>query len=312
MKKYISMTSVLRGQSVSRRDFLKGMVGSALSLSLAACAPQRDGGLPTQAATNNPGSLADEFGTAVTPYELITTYNNFYEYTTEKRRVYQLAKEILRSPWEITVGGLVRNPGVYDLDSLKKKFALEDRVYRMRCVEGWSKIVPWRGFPLLKWIELLQPTSDARFVRFETISASEKMPGIKDASYFPWPYTEGLTIEEAMHPLTLISTGIDGKDLLPQSGGPIRLVVPWKYGFKGIKSIVRMDFVDKMPTSFWMKAGPEEYGFYANINPAVPHRRWSQATEVLLTESTPRPTKKWNGYDQVASLYPNLDQAIWY
>lgn len=299
-------------QPISRRDFLKGMVGSSLTLALAACAPQGSSSAPTQSATSRVNSLSDEFGVAVTPYEMITTYNNFYEYSTSKRLVYQLAKEILRSPWEIAVGGLVKNPGVYDLDNLKKKFALEDRVYRMRCVEGWSKIVPWQGFPFQKWIELVQPASEARFVRFETVYAPEKMPGLKENSYFPWPYVEGLTIEEAMHPLTLISTGIDGKDLLPQSGGPLRLVVPWKYGFKNIKSIVKIDFVEKMPTSFWMKAGPEEYGFYANINPAVPHKRWSQATEVLLTETTPRPTRKWNGYDQVATLYPNQDQNIWY
>jgi len=296
---------------ISRRSFIKGVVGSVLTMGLSACFPE-ERNLPTQPAkVLNQNGLTDEFGEPITPFDVITTYNNFYEYSTNKRMVARLATEISTSPWEVTVGGLVKNPSTFDADNLKKQFELADRVYRMRCVEGWSKIVPWRGFPLSKLIEKIQPASEARFVRFETIFNPEKLPGQQEKS-FPWPYVEGLTMEEAMHPLTLIAIGIDGKDLLPQSGAPIRLVVPWKYGFKSIKSIVKIDFVDKMPTSFWMKAGPEEYGFYANVNPAVPHRRWSQATEVLVTDSTRRPTRIFNGYNQVSNLYPNQNEAIWY
>ena len=258
-------------------------------------------------ATPKPSSLSDEFGDPLNSYEDITKFNNFYEFTTNKTAVADLAMDFKTSPWTIQVGGLVNKPTTFDLDDIQKKFPQEDRIYRLRCVEGWSMVIPWLGFPLASMLDEVEPLSDAKYVRFETLYDPEQMAGQKNLSY-PWPYVEGLRLDEAMNGLTILSTGIYGKPLPPQSGAPVRLVVPWKYGFKSIKSIVKIDLVAEEPTSTWMAILPNEYGFYANVNPDVPHPRWSQATEQRIKESVRRPTLLFNGYEEeVAYLYEGLN-----
>jgi sulfoxide reductase catalytic subunit YedY len=211
----------------------------------------------------------------------------------------------------VEVGGLVNNPRTFDLDDFIK-FEQEERIYRMRCVEAWSMVIPWVGFPLKRLLEEVEPTSEANYVRFQTLLDEEQMPGLSNRS-FPWPYVEGLRMDEAMHDLTLMATGLYGKPLPPQNGAPIRLVVPWKYGFKSIKSVVKIELVREMPTSLWMAAGPSEYGFWANVNPEVDHPRWSQATERRIGENKRIDTLYFNGYaDEVAGLYDNLDDRKWY
>jgi sulfoxide reductase catalytic subunit YedY len=209
------------------------------------------------------------------------------------------------------VGGLVNNPKTFDLDDIRA-FEQEERIYRLRCVEAWSMVIPWNGFPLSKMLEIVEPTADAKYVRFETILDPDNMPGQK-SPWFKWPYVEGLRLDEAMHDLTFMATGLYGQDLLPQNGAPFRLVVPWKYGFKSIKSIVRIDLVDTMPTSLWMDSAPREYGFFANVNPEVDHPRWSQATERRIGELGRRKTLMFNGYaEQVAHLYDGMDLRVNY
>jgi sulfoxide reductase catalytic subunit YedY len=248
----------------------------------------------------------DELGEALTSYEAITNYNNFYEFTTDKGKVAEKAKGFQSSPWQVEVGGLVNNPRVFDLDDLVK-FTPEERIYRMRCVEGWSMVIPWLGFPLSKLLKEVDPKSEAKFVRFETLYDPERMHGQKSRHYV-WPYVEGLRMDEAMQDLTILSTGLYGEALLPQNGAPVRLVVPWKYGFKSIKSIVKIELVEEMPISLWMAASPREYGFYANVNPDVDHPRWSQATERRIGETGRRKTLYLNGYaDEVAHLYEGMD-----
>jgi sulfoxide reductase catalytic subunit YedY len=211
----------------------------------------------------------------------------------------------------VEVGGLVNKPRTFDLDDLLR-FDQEERIYRLRCVEAWSMVIPWVGFPLSKLLDEVEPTSQARYVRFETLLDTEQMPGQK-SPFYKWPYVEGLRMDEAMHDLTILSTGLYGQMLPPQNGAPIRLVVPWKYGFKSIKSIVRIDLVEEMPVSLWMAAAPNEYGFYANVNPAVNHPRWSQATERRIGEAGRRPTLFFNGYaDEVARLYDPVESREWY
>jgi sulfoxide reductase catalytic subunit YedY len=310
---------------LSRRRFLKGigaLVGE--SLFLAACGTQpslspsstpEPESSPTPGPTLSPTVPAnggtDELGNELTPFEGVTNYNNFYEFTTSKEGVAALAKGFKTSPWQVEVGGLVRQPRTFDIDDLNK-FAPEERIYRLRCVETWSMVIPWLGFSLSKLLAEVEPLSTAEYVRFETLYDPEQMPG-QNSSFYQWPYVEGLRIDEAMHDLTLLATGLYGKPLLPQSGAPVRLVVPWKYGFKSIKSIVKIDLVEEMPVSLWMAANPKEYGFYANVNPDVPHPRWSQATERRLGENKRVPTLFFNGYaDEVANLYDNLDSREWY
>ncbi|MCU0520865.1 MAG: protein-methionine-sulfoxide reductase catalytic subunit MsrP, partial [Anaerolineae bacterium] len=222
---------------------------------------------PTAAPIQSGGST-DELGNVLTPYEAVTGYNNFYEFTTSKERVAGLASHFVTSPWRLEVGGLVNKTRVFDLDDLRA-FEVEERIYRMRCVEAWSMVIPWVGFPLARLLSEVEPTSQARYVRFQTAMDEKSMPGL--FGRFPWPYVEGLRLDEAMHDLTLLATGVYGRDLPPQNGAPVRLVVPWKYGFKSLKSIVKIDLVEEMPTSFWMESGPAEYGFWANVNPEVPH-----------------------------------------
>ena len=302
---------------LSRRDFLKSMgilAGSAALL--AACKGKTPTAAPDSGtaadsamdgATPSAGATTDELGDPLNSYEDITHYNNYYEFTTDKERVAKLAEGYPTSPWEVSVGGLVNNPKTYNLDDLRK-FEIEERVYRLRCVEAWSMVIPWMGFPLNKLLAEADPKAEAKYVRFETINDPKGMPGLKSSPWYQWPYIEGLRVDEAMHDLTLMATGLYGKDLLPQSGAPLRLVVPWKYGFKSIKSIVKIDLVTEMPTSLWMAAAPNEYGFYANVNPEVDHPRWSQASERRLGELGRRETLMFNGYaDEVSSLYTGMD-----
>lgn len=284
----------------SRRRFLREGVLLAGAALLAACVPQTSQGSPSLALTPTP--LPDRPNT----YEEITNYNNFYEFSFSKEAVAKLSAGLVTSPWEVRVEGLVRNPGIYDLDKIRKMFDQEERIYRLRCVEGWSMVIPWVGFPLHKLLKIVEPTSEARFVQFTTLYDPQQMPGQKN-KMFEWPYVEGLRMDEAMHDLTILATGIYGKDLLPQNGAPIRLVVPWKYGFKSIKSIVKIELKADMPPTFWSEASPDEYGFYANVNPEVPHPRWSQSSERRIGESGRRPTLKFNGYDEVAPLYEGMD-----
>lgn len=303
----------------TRRQFMKGAAALAGGALLASCAPRAEETVMEESTAVSPTvpaevitavtasrPTADELGDPLNTFEQITNYNNYYEFTTEKEDVAKLAANFPTSPWQVEVGGLVNNPKTFDIDDLRA-FELEERIYRLRCVEAWSMVIPWIGFPLSKLLAAVEPTADAKFVRFETILDPENMPGQK-SPWFKWPYVEGLRLDEAMHDLTLMATGLYGKELLPQSGAPIRLVVPWKYGFKSIKSIVRIDLVDKMPVSLWMDSAPREYGFYANVNPEVDHPRWSQATERRIGELGRRETLMFNGYgEQVAHLYEGMD-----
>ena len=251
------------------------------------------------------GSLADELGDVVNEFKDITNYNNFYEFTVDKGRVAPMSKGFVTSPWSVDVGGLVDNPKTYTLEDIYG-FAQEDRVYRLRCVEAWSMVIPWRGFPLSALLDQVKPQSGAKYVRFETLYDPQNLPGQKGG--YNWPYVEGLRMDEAMHPLTLLGTGLYGENLPPQNGAPVRVIVPWKYGFKSIKSIVKIDLVEEMPTSLWMSAAPNEYGFYSNVNPNVNHPRWSQSRERRIGERGQRETLLFNGYeDQVASLYEGMD-----
>jgi sulfoxide reductase catalytic subunit YedY len=253
------------------------------------------------------GAQTDELGDALTPFDAVTGYNNYYEFSTDKEAVAPLAKNFVTSPWTVAVGGLVNKPKTYGVEELLAKFTQEERIYRLRCVEGWSMVIPWLGFPLANLLREVEPMSGAKYVRFETLHDPKRMPG-QNAGWYRWPYAEGLRLDEAMHPLTILSTGLYGKTLLPQNGAPIRLVVPWKYGFKSIKAIVKIDLVEEQPVSLWMAAAPNEYGFYSNVNPEVPHPRWSQAAERRIGELNRRPTLLFNGYaDEVAPLYAGMD-----
>jgi methionine sulfoxide reductase catalytic subunit len=295
-------------QYISRRDFLKAagiVTGSAL---LAACAPKASG------STVNVGKTPvlqtgekDELGDPANSFEDITNYNNFYEFSTDKEAVNPLSQDFVTEPWTVEVYGLVNKPQKYSIDDLLKKFPQEERVYRLRCVEAWSMVIPWNGFPLASLLKEVEPTSDAKFVRFETVLRPEQMPG-QTSPFYPWPYQEGLRLDEAMNDLTLLATGLYGQPMPNPDGAPIRLVVPWKYGFKSIKSIVKIELVAEQPTTLWSTVGPNEYGFYSNVNPDRPHPRWSQASERRIGELGRRQTLMFNGYgDQVASLYKGMD-----
>jgi len=247
-----------------------------------------------------------------TSYEDITHYNNFYEFSTDKRAVAVKAKGFATRPWTVTVEGLVHKPRVFDIDELLKVSPPEERVYRHRCVEAWSMVIPWVGFPLSKLLDEVQPMSQAKYVAFETLADPKQMPNVS-SDVLEWPYVEGLRLDEAMHPLTILATGLYGETLPPQNGAPLKLVVPWKYGFKGIKSIVRIKLVEDEPPTTWNIAGPGEYGFYSNVNPQVNHPRWSQARERRIGEFGLRDTLMFNGYgDQVASLYSGMDLKRYY
>jgi sulfoxide reductase catalytic subunit YedY len=240
--------------------------------------------------------------------EEIANYNNFYEFSTNKQAVASVAKNFVSSPWSVEVTGLANKPKTFAIEDLIKLGQPEERIYRHRCVEGWSMVIPWVGFPLNKLLKEVEPLSNAKFVEFVTIVDPKQMPNQKRGDVLDWPYVEGLRMDEALHPLTILATGLYGQTLLPQNGAPLRLVVPWKYGFKGIKSIVKIRLTEKQPQSTWNDAAPEEYGFYSNVNPKVDHPRWSQATERRIGEFGRRDTLMFNGYaDQVASLYDGMD-----
>ncbi|MEM1418214.1 MAG: protein-methionine-sulfoxide reductase catalytic subunit MsrP [Myxococcota bacterium] len=241
---------------------------------------------------------------ALTPETVAGTYNNFYEFSTNKEDVAPLSRSFTTRPWQVEVAGLVARPGTFDLDDLERTMPLEERVYRFRCVEAWSMTVPWTGFPLSALLERVEPRSEARYVRFVTASRPAEMPGLRNADWYPWPYHEGLRLDEARNELTLLATGIYGHALPPQHGAPVRLVVPWKYGFKSIKSIVRIELTAEEPPTFWHTLQPREYGFLANVDPEVPHPRWSQATERTIDTGARLPTRRYNGYERyVAGLY---------
>jgi sulfoxide reductase catalytic subunit YedY len=290
---------------LSRRRFMRGIGALAAStLVLGACGRPGAAEVPEDLQVS---AETDELGNSLNSYWQITNYNNFYEFTTDKEAVARLARDFKTSPWEVEVGGLVRNPKTYDPDDLRRAFGEEERIYRLRCVEGWSMVIPWNGFPLAALLKEVEPMAEAKYVRFETLYDPAQMPG-QNNQWYTWPYVEGLRLDEAMHDLTLLATGLYGKSLLPQNGAPIRLAVPWKYGFKSIKSIVKIELVKEMPLSLWMAAAPSEYGFYANVNPDVPHPRWSQATERRIGESGRRETLPFNGYaEEVAALYAGMD-----
>ena len=295
-------------QYLSRRDFLKAasiLSGSAL---LAACAPKSTGanvpGVPTPVI---PSGKKDERGDPANSFDDITNYNNFYEFSVDKEMVNPLSKDFTTKPWTVEVYGLVKNKKTYGIEDLLKKFPQEERIYRLRCVEAWSMVIPWNGFPLASLLKEVEPTSDAKYVRFETVDRPKEMPG-QNSPFYPWPYQEGLRLDEAMHNLTILATGLYGLPMPNPNGAPIRVVVPWKYGFKSIKSIVKIELVDKQPATLWDTVGPDEYGFYSNVNPNRPHPRWSQASERRIGELGRRETLMFNGYaDQVASLYQGMD-----
>jgi sulfoxide reductase catalytic subunit YedY len=301
---------------LNRRTFMRGGILAASAVATGALYRRLNGkSAPTvetktiEGLTAAPSSTANGFRVdePMTSFEGITHYNNFYEFTTNKDGVADESRGFQTAGWKIIVNGLVANRSVFDLDDLRKISPPEERVYRMRCVEGWSMVIPWAGFPLSKLLAKVEPLPEAKFVAFETLFDPDRMPG-QSKRILEWPYVEGLRLDEAMHPLTLLATGLYGRELPPQDGAPVRLVVPWKYGFKGIKSIVKMTLVPTMPPTSWNKFAPKEYGFYANVNPKVDHPRWSQADEQRIGEPTRRPTLMFNGYgEQVASLYEGMD-----
>ncbi len=294
-------------QYLSRRDFLKvaGIAtGSAL---LAACAPTATGTtVPANGAPTFPPKM-DELGDPTNSIDDITNYNNFYEFSTNKEAVNPLSKNFKTHPWTVQVYGLVNKPKTYAIEDLISKFTQEERIYRLRCVEAWSMVIPWTGFTLASLLKEVEPTSAAKFVRFETLMDKKQLPE-EGSPFYPWPYQEGLRLDEAMNDLTILATGLYGQPLPNPDGAPIRVVVPWKYGFKSIKSIVKIELVDKQPETMWNAIAPDEYGFYSNVNPNRPHPRWSQASERRIGEFSRRPTLMFNGYaKQVAHLYDGMD-----
>ncbi len=295
----------------SRRKFLTGMgalVGGLLFFGACASDEEQPDTVGTDFCKSAQASKnTDELGDALTDCESIINYNNFYEFTTDKERVAYLARDFKTKPWTVQVGGMVNKPQTFDIDELIRKFPQEERIYRLRCVEAWSMVIPWLGFPLSKLLKDVEPMSQAKYVRFETLYDPDQMPG-QNSGVYNWPYVEGLRLDEAMNDLTLLASGIYGKPTLAQNGAPLRLVVPWKYGFKSIKSIVKIDLVEEMPVSLWMAVAPREYGFYANVNPDVPHPRWSQSSERRIGEFARRKTLPFNGYaEEVSYLYQGMD-----
>jgi len=283
----------------SRRDFLSALGVGAGSLAVGAVTPA--------VAACSPSRTDAVQGEKLTPYEDVAGYNNFYEFGTGKDDPARNAGSLRTRPWTVSIEGEVGKPGEYAFDDLVRPHPAVERVYRHRCVEAWSMVVPWMGFPLRDLIRRLEPTSRAKYVEFTTLNDPAQMPGQRRA-ILPWPYVEGLRMDEAMHPLTILVTGLYGKPLPNQNGAPLRLIVPWKYGFKGGKSIVRIRFIESRPQTTWNVAAPDEYGFFANVNPDVDHPRWSQARERRIGELFRRKTLPFNGYaDQVASLYAGMD-----
>src|SRR6266498_1180050 len=298
-------------QYLSRRAFLKAagiFTGSAI---LAACAPKSSSeaeGSSTPILTGQ----TDEFADPTTSFDDVTHYNNYYEFSERKESVVPLSKDFKPKPWTVEVYGLVNKPKTYGIEDLLAKFTQEERIYRLRCVEGWSMVIPWTGFTLASLLKEVEPTSDAKFVRFETIMRHSEMKG-QGNEFYPWPYEEGLRLDEAMHNLTILATGLYGMSLPNGDGAPIRLVVPWKYGIKSIKAIVKIELTATQPNTFWTTVSPKIYGFYSNVNPNVNHTPWEQASERRIGDLQRRPTLMFNGYaDQVAHLYDGMDLDLSY
>jgi len=290
---------------MNRRQFMTRatLLGAALAAGSELADPE-----PAQANTKLT-MVKSQFSTTETPtpFKDITNYNNFYEFSTDKYGPAELSRNFKTHPWKVKLGGAVAEKKTYDLDDLMKLATLEDRIYRHRCVEGWSMVIPWVGYSLSNLINQVQPTSKAKYVKFTTLMDMGQFPGQR-SQVLDWPYTEGLRMDEAMNPLTLLTFGLYGETLPNQDGAPVRIVVPWKYGFKSIKSIVSIEFVGSEPPTAWNTATPREYGFYSNVNPEVDHPRWSQATERRIGEFFKRKTLMFNGYgDQVASMYSGMD-----
>lgn len=285
-------------------------LGSTL---VAACTPKSEG-TPTHAygtpTVETSMGNTDEFGDPQTSFEDITNYNNYYEFSENKKAVVPLSRNFRALPWAVEVYGLVNKPKTYAIEDILSKFTQEERIYRLRCVEGWSMVIPWTGFSLASLLKEVEPTSDAKYVRFESVYRPEEMKGQR-SEFYPWPYQEGLRLDEAMNELTILATGLYGMSLPNQNGAPIRLVVPWKYGYKSIKAIVKIELTSQRPETLWNTVAPNEYGFYSNVNPDRPHPRWSQASERRIGELNRRPTLLFNGYaEQVAHLYPVADMDI--
>jgi sulfoxide reductase catalytic subunit YedY len=311
IKKPIDLRSseiTLKALYLRRREFIQAASGAAVAAAGALAFPHGVVAQTGRAKLPNVGkSPLSTTGEKLTPYQDVTTYNNFYEFGVEKDEPGRTAGNFKPRPWKIAIEGHVAKPASYDLDEFIKPIALEERVYRMRCVEGWSMVIPWIGFPLADLIKRVEPTSKAKFVEMTTLLDPRRMWGQRQ-EVLDWPYVEGLRLDEAMHPLTILVVGLYGEVLPNQNGAPLRLIVPWKYGFKGVKSIVKIRFVEKQPLNTWQQQNPREYGFYSNVNPEVDHPRWSQATERRIGELFRRKTLMFNGYgDQVASLYSGMD-----
>ncbi len=291
---------------MQRRTFIKAAAGVGAIAAVGSSIPL----LVSRAESDVTG--AERAEDELTPYDKVTSYNNFYEFGTDKEDPAKHAHALRPRPWTVRVDGEVQQPQILDIDDILKSFPAEERVYRLRCVEAWSMVIPWMGFELGKLLKRVEPTSSAKYVEFTTLYDPEQMSGQR-RPILPWPYVEGLRLDEAMHPLTIMAVGLYGKVLPNQNGAPIRLIVPWKYGFKSIKSIVRIRLTREMPKNTWNVVAPQEYGFYANVNPEVDHPRWSQKRERRIGELRRRPTLPFNGYgEQVAGLYAGMDLRRFY
>jgi sulfoxide reductase catalytic subunit YedY len=311
-KVYLSRRNFMRGAALAASTVATGLVYRQL------LAPQVEVANPSGKVAPGAPSAPKQWGLPgdeATSFQDVTHYNNFYEFGTDKYSPARRAQKLVTRPWTVTVDGLAGKPKVFDLDELTRIFTPEDRIYRFRCVEAWSMVIPWLGFPLGELIKLAEPQGSAKYVAFETANDPQRnIPALSEyEAGLEWPYVEGLRLDEALHPLATLAVGLYGEPLLPQNGAPIRLVVPWKYGFKSIKSVVRISLVEKMPPTSWNRANSEEYGFFSNVNPDVPHPRWSQASERRIGEYTRRPTLPFNGYaEQVASLYDGMDLKYYF
>lgn len=309
---------------LSRRRFMGGALAAAAASSLPRLSFAEQGRYADVSEAPTPSWLSEKLsatrwdavtvkGEAITPFKDATTYNNFYEFGPDKGDPAINAGVLKTEPWSVLIDGEVGKPGKYALEDFLKPYLLEERIYRLRCVEAWSMVIPWIGFPLSELIKRVEPTGKAKYLRFETLVDRQDMPGVRsNFALIDWPYVEGLRMDEAMHPLAILAVGMYGRVLANQNGAPLRLIVPWKYGFKGAKSIVRISFVTEQPKTTWQSLAPDEYGFYANVNPTVDHPRWTQARERRLPSGlfspNVRPTLMFNGYaDEVASLYTGMD-----
>jgi methionine sulfoxide reductase catalytic subunit len=288
---------------LNRRQFMAGAGVIAAKIALPGLLAPSYAGVKLAGVQKSPLSTAEPANS----FKDIAGYNNYYEFGTDKYSPAVNAKTLKPRPWTVAVAGEIKKPKLYDIDELTKLAPLEERIYRLRCVEGWSMVIPWVGFPLSALVKRVEPTAKAKYVEFTTLNDPKQMPGVR-SSVLDWPYLEGLRIDEAAHPLAILAVGLYGEILPNQNGAPLRLVVPWKYGFKSIKSIVKIRFVEQQPVNTWMKSAPHEYGFYSNVNPQVDHPRWSQARERRIGEFFKRETLMFNGYaDQVAPLYAGID-----